>query len=323
MNKMPLISVVVPVYNVEKYLDDCVESIVNQTYKELEIILVDDGSPDRCPEMCDAWAKKDSRIKVIHKKNGGGAQARNVGLDIAAGEYIAFVDSDDIIHPEMYSTLYSFLIENNCDIVECSYTTELPLEENASNKLITILDQKSTLWENINGKYCVQLIWNKLYKRETVGKIRFTIGKLIDDEFFTYKVLGNSNKTAVIDSKLYFYRQQEGSVMHRAYSLKRLAAVEAKVERAEYIKDRFPELYTDACIGVAGSCIFNGQMSLKYLSKTDAREAFNYITPIYKSFNIKSKDLDSMIFKHKIWYVAANVSLKLCCRLRNILNIGF
>ena len=320
---MPLISVIVPVYNVEKYLDACVESIVNQTYKELEIILVDDGSPDRCPEMCDAWAKKDSRIKVIHKENGGGAQARNVGLDIATGEYIAFVDSDDIIHREMYNFLYYFLTEKNCDVVECSYITKLPFDEIPSNRLISILDTKSALKGNLSEKYCVQLIWNKLYKRETVGETRFTVGKLIDDEFFTYKVLAKSNKTAVIDSKLYFYRQQEDSVMHKAYSLKRLAAVEAKVERADYLKDRFPELYTEAFISAAGSCIYNGQMSLKYLSKNDAREVFNYIAPIYKSYNIKIKDLESKALKHKIWYLIANVSLRLCCKMRNILNIGF
>lgn len=320
---MPLISVIVPVYKVEKYLDACVESIVNQTYKELEIILVDDGSPDRCPEMCDKWAKKDSRIKVIHKENGGGAQARNVGLDIANGEYIAFVDSDDIIHREMYSTLYSFLTENDCDIVECSYTTELPIEENPSNKLIAVFDKKETLRENINGKYCVQLIWNKLYKRETVGNIRFTPGKLIDDEFFVYKVLGNSNKTVVIDSKFYFYRQQEDSVMHRTYSLKRLAAVEAKAERAEYIKEKFQELYKDASISAAGSCIYNGQMCLKHLADEDIKKAFDFLEPTYKSYNIKYNDLNSMIFKHKIWYMIANLSLKLCCKLRNILNIGF
>lgn len=320
---MSTISVIVPVYKVEKYLDACVESIVNQTYKELEIILIDDGSPDRCPEMCDAWAKKDSRIKVIHKENGGGAQARNAGLDIANGEYIAFVDSDDIIHREMYSTLYSFLTENDCDIVECFYTMELPIEENPSNNLIAVFDKKETLRENINGKYCVQLIWNKLYKRETVENIRFTPGKLIDDEFFVYKVLGNSNKTAVIDSKFYFYRQQENSVMHRTYSLKRLAAVEAKVERAEYIKERFPELYTGASRSAAGSCIYNGQMCLKHLSNEDVKEAFDFLNPTYKSYHIKYKDLKSMIFKHKIWYMVANLSLKLCCRLRNILNIGF
>ncbi len=320
---MALISVIIPIYNAEEYLDSCIESIVNQTYKELEIILIDDGSADRSSEMCDEWAKKDSRIKVIHTENGGGARARNFGLDAATGDYIAFVDSDDIIHPEMYDILYNCIIGNNCDVAECSYSTEYPLEEKTDNSLIAVYNKEETVRENICGKHCQQLIWNKLYKREIVGDIRFTAGKLIDDEFFVYKVLGNSNKTAVINSKLYFYRQQENSVMHRKYSLKRLAAVEAKAERAEYIKDRFPKLYRDACIIAAGSCIYNGQMCLKNLSANDIKTAFEFLVPIYKSYKIKYPDLNKMIFKHKIWYMIANISLKLCCRMRNMLNIGF
>ena len=118
---MDLISVIVPVYKVEAYLDRCVQSIVDQTYTNLEIILVDDGSPDRCPQMCDEWAKRDARIRVIHKPNGGGAQARNVGLERASGEYIAFVDSDDYLLPGMYEALLCALMQTNCDIAECDY----------------------------------------------------------------------------------------------------------------------------------------------------------------------------------------------------------
>lgn len=117
----PLISVIVPVYNVEKYLDKCVDSIVNQTYKNLEIILVDDGSPDNCPKMCDNWAKKDKRIKVIHKENGGVSSARNVGIDNAKGEYIGFVDSDDWTEKKYIQKLYEVLIQENADIALCGY----------------------------------------------------------------------------------------------------------------------------------------------------------------------------------------------------------
>ena len=119
----PLISVIVPVYKAEKYLDKCVQSIVNQTYKNLEIILVDDGSPDNCPEMCDEWAKKDSRIKVIHKENGGVSSARNAGLDNSFGDYIGFVDSDDFIENDFYECLYDNLVENGADISFCTFKT--------------------------------------------------------------------------------------------------------------------------------------------------------------------------------------------------------
>ena len=116
----PLISVIVPVYKVEPYLDKCISSIVNQTYKNLEIILVDDGSPDNCPAMCDAWAEKDSRIRVLHQRNQGGGAARNAGLDLTSGSLIAFVDSDDYIAPVMYAHLYE-LLKSGADIAECSY----------------------------------------------------------------------------------------------------------------------------------------------------------------------------------------------------------
>lgn len=121
MNSQPKISVIVPVYKTEGLLDRCVESIVGQTYKNLEIILVDDGSPDNCPAMCDEWAEKDSRIRVIHKENGGVSSARNAALDIATGDYIGFVDSDDWIEPEMYSSLIQKISESGKNIALCSY----------------------------------------------------------------------------------------------------------------------------------------------------------------------------------------------------------
>ena len=119
-----LISVIIPIYNVEKYLDRCIESVVVQTYKNLEIILVDDGSPDNCPTMCDEWAKKDSRIKVIHKENGGQASARNKALDICTGDYISFIDSDDSILPNMYENMLTVMLENNGDISVCGYMAD-------------------------------------------------------------------------------------------------------------------------------------------------------------------------------------------------------
>ena len=114
-----LISVIVPIYNVEKYLQKCVDSIINQTYKNLEIILVDDGSPDNCPKMCDDYAEKDSRIKVVHKENGGLSDARNVGMEVATGEYVSFIDSDDYISLDFYETLLETIVDNDSDVVEC------------------------------------------------------------------------------------------------------------------------------------------------------------------------------------------------------------
>ena len=162
------VSVIVPVYRVEPYLDKCVSSIVNQTYKNLEIILVDDGSPDNCPAMCDAWAEKDSRIRVIHQNNQGGGAARNAGLDIASGNLIAFVDSDDYIAPDMYAHLYE-LMEQGADIAECGY-----VEVVGDNAVFACgyetcsYTVQEAMAEHIQDRVFRQLIWNKLYRRQVV-----------------------------------------------------------------------------------------------------------------------------------------------------------
>ena len=181
MTQLPLISVIVPVYKVENYLDCCVQSIVNQTYSNLEIILIDDGSPDASGAMCDAWAEKDSRIRVIHQQNAGGGAARNAGLDAAWGERIAFVDSDDYIAPDCYQYLHT-LLEEGADIAECDFV------ETERNDAVFGTDAgEISFYTPLEAMRCHirdtafrQLIWNKLYRRETVGDIRFPIGTKIE-----------------------------------------------------------------------------------------------------------------------------------------------
>lgn len=314
------ISVIVPVYKVEAYLDRCVESIVNQTYRNLEIILVDDGSPDNCGAKCDAWAEKDSRIKVIHKENGGGAAARNVGLDCATGEYIGFVDSDDYIRPEMYERLLETLLESGSDIAECGYdiVTSNVAEQTECNQQGVILNTEAALCANIEDRICRQLVWNKLYCRFVVDNVRFTEGKFIDDEFFTYKALGNAKKVAIIFDHLYCYRQQQGSAMHQAYSLKRLDALEAKQLRLEYLKEHYPALENAAQINLMFSCMYAMQMSLRQLSRTDLSIARGRILDVW---NCRRRNV-KMSLKQRIWYTLAHVSFEGTCRLRNLLKIG-
>ena len=167
---------IVPIYNTEKYLDRCVASILGQTYRNLEVILVDDGSPDNCPAMCDAWAEKDSRIKVIHKKNEGPDIARNMGLDAARGELIGTVDSDDYLAPDMYAKLYALLAENDADMSICEF-----IEVDEGGKAIDVND-KAMPDEVLTGlemfaKYTSNLgycySWNKLYRAEVFRQVRF------------------------------------------------------------------------------------------------------------------------------------------------------
>ena len=321
MEETALISVIVPVYKVEAYLDRCVQSIVDQTYRNLEIILVDDGSPDNCGAMCDTWAEKDPRIKVIHKENGGGARARNIGMDVSTGDFVGFVDSDDFIHPDMYRYLYRILSETKSDIAECSYhlTEEdvFPLEVIPDE--VCVFGAEEALRENIRDQICRQLLWNKLYKRSTIGNIRMVEGKTIDDEFFTYRVLARAHKVAVGKRKLYAYRQQPGSIMHQRYSVKWLGAVEAKVERYLLVQTQFPALMQEAAMNLVFTCLYHGQLAQKYLKSPQKEQTMEYLQKTIGSVRVCVKELS---VTHKCWVLLARYSLGLCCKVRNLMNIG-
>lgn len=323
----PLISVIVPIYKVEEYLSRCVDSIINQTYKNLEIILVDDGSPDDCPKICDDYAKKDNRIKVLHLENGGAGYARNKGLSIASGDFISFIDGDDYIALEMYETFLLF-IKDDIDIIECNIinTTndfvEFEKFDPSKSKIINCNSEKALKY-HIEDSIFRQTPPNKLYRMEIVGNIFFPEGKLIDDEFWTYKVLGKANRLVHIDCSMYAYRQQNGSVMHKRYSLKRLQAIDAKCQRLEYIENNYSELTSFAKDNLLFSILFQGQMCSKYLEKFEQKESFDYLT---KKIKIYISFCDVMKFssaKRKIWGTVTLISLKFTCKIRNALKIGF
>lgn len=317
---MDLISVIVPVYKVEPYLDRCVQSIVDQTYQNLEIILVDDGSPDNCPAMCDAWAEKDSRIRVIHKENAGGGAARNAALDIAQGELIAFVDSDDYIAPEMFASLNRHMIDG-VDLVECGFVSVD--DENAAFVFPETSAQTYTaedaMLEHIQDRFFRQLIWNKLYRRKILEGVRFPREKGIDDEFFTYQAIGNAEKLAHIDAVLYAYRQQDNSVMHTLNTQKRLQAVKAKAERHAYICQHMPRLQSLSGCSLWFTCLYQGQLSLRETDKTTAKQTLVYLRNVLKKHPCKLADCSA---KEKVWLTMAQLSLPATCKLRNMLKIG-
>ena len=211
MNSQPKISVIVPVYKTEGLLDRCVESIVGQTYKNLEIILVDDGSPDNCPAMCDGWAEKDSRIRVIHKENGGVSSARNAALDIATGDYIGFVDSDDWIEPEMYLSLIQKISESGKNIALCSYYAVEISGERYECRCVAdkeVLDKEDYFRFIVlggDGGY----IWNRLYRADIVKEVRFDEDIWYsEDLLFNFKTAQKSNGAAVLDKAEYNYVQK-------------------------------------------------------------------------------------------------------------------
>lgn len=220
-----MISIIIPIYKVEQYLDECVTSIINQTYKDLEIILVDDGSPDSCPQMCDEWAKKDARIKVVHKKNGGLSSARNAGLKVATGEYIGFVDSDDYVDGSMYEDLMQVMNQNEKTMVVSS-----PIIRNTDGVFtpykVGTYDYKdgdtmsfSEYMKLFLGMNMDATVWNKLYKREFIQTM-FREGRNNEDYLFMYYNVKNLYDTdkllAVTDKAHYYYRDNAQSICHQA-----------------------------------------------------------------------------------------------------------
>lgn len=216
MGNLPLISVIVPVYKVENYLRRCIESIQAQTYRNLEIILVDDGSPDNCGAICDEYASGDERIHVIHKANGGLSDARNTGINVARGEYLGFIDSDDFIANDMYELLYQRIIEENADISICdaAVTNDGEKATFTDSEAKDIFEGEDILLAMIYRNRFTVNTWNKLYRRELFQNIRFPKGMLYEDLATTYKLMMQAKCVVYSHSKKYAYVQRNGSIMN-------------------------------------------------------------------------------------------------------------
>lgn len=235
----PLITVIVPVYNVEKYIKKCVDSILHQTYSNLEIILVDDSSPDNCPIICDEYARKDKRVKVIHQQNSGQSAARNAALDIANGEYISFVDSDDYISPLFLEKLYNRIIVDKSDLAVCEYNKvdesgDIIHSKNYLRHNMIINEEKYFELEAAQKYYmfCVAL-WNKLFKSKTWKDLRLKDGKYAEDSFAMTKYISEMEKISIISEPLYYYCQRKDSAVN-CFTIKNLDGVESRLERCKY-----------------------------------------------------------------------------------------
>lgn len=208
VNDQKKLSVIIPIYNVEKYLPKCIESVTNQTYKDLEIILVNDGSTDRCGSICDSYGAGDDRIKVVHKQNGGLSSARNIGLDKATGEYIAFLDSDDWIDVEMYETLINLIEREGAEIAVCGFKEVYENETivNSQTEAITIYDKTgavNSLFEsNLNVRFEV---WNKVFTRDIIGDVRFIEKQIFEDVYFDRNIFLKMNRLVYFDKQMHNY----------------------------------------------------------------------------------------------------------------------
>ncbi|SHH68403.1 glycosyltransferase family 2 protein [Clostridium grantii] len=252
----PKISIIVPVYKVEPYIHKCVDSILAQTFTNFELILVDDGSPDNCGKICDDYEQKDCRVKVIHKENGGQATARNAALDIARGDYIGFVDSDDWIEPDMYELLYGMCTKNNCEISSCTmniyYKDKMII--NGTHPL-TIHNKSQAMEAIIKGDLYDEVVWTKLFKRELLEGMRFPVGIMYEDTAFTYKVIHKVGKVCCIGAPKYNYLKHDNSTMDRARKNISLDAIYVYEDMYKFIQFNYPYLIDLVVLKLANNCM--------------------------------------------------------------------
>ena len=239
----PLVSVIIPVYNVEQYLDKCVQSVINQTYKNIEVILVDDGSPDNCPKMCDEYSVCDKRIKVIHKSNGGLSDARNAGIDRAKGDYITFVDSDDYVEDNYVELLLHSVHKYNADI---SCGKQNVLYGDSIVKAYTgkhyVLNSEEALRMMLYHDDMDVSAWAKMYKRSLFEGIRFPVGRLYEDAATTYKLIDKADVITLESFPIYNYVMRNDSITNNSFSEKKLDLITSTREMTEIISKKYPTL---------------------------------------------------------------------------------
>lgn len=238
-----LVSIVVPVYKVERYLDRCVQSLVDQTYRNVEIILVDDGSPDRCPKMCDDWASKDRRIKVIHKQNGGLSDARNVGIAGSNGRFIAFVDSDDYVDKHFIESMY-MQIEKSGAQIACvgmqQFSDNVPAHLDLERNEFVVYSREDAIKALFDDTKFGSYAWNKLYDRKLFDNVKFPQGKLMEDVATTYLLFEQCELISYCPVKVYFYYQRVDSILHKVNSKLMTDAYSIGKTRYDYLKSKYP-----------------------------------------------------------------------------------
>ena len=303
MENKPIISIIVPIYDVEDYIDRCIESILNQTFKDFELILVDDGSPDNCPAICDKWAEKDSRVKVIHKPNGGVSSARNAGLALASGEYVGFCDPDDKINERMYDLLYQSILENNSDCCVCSYKsfkTDSDIESSCSDKRNVLVLNGNEIIEYFlgDGRNMLASIWTKLINRKLIEKLRFNEAIAFGEDYcFALETLLNCSKVTMLENcELYYYFLREDSAMKKVNSEKyyKLFVEKQRIFKlcqSKYHDEATTKIVQNAETRAIVATFLNADEKVASLVKTIAKSSLKNV--------LKSKEI---FWKEKLFY---------------------
>lgn len=279
----PLVSVIIPVYNVEQYLDKCVQSVINQTYKNIEIILVDDGSPDKCPKMCDEYSVCDKRIKVIHKSNGGLSDARNAGIDAASGEYITFIDSDDYVEHNYVDLLVKEIIEYNADISCGKHNViyeDRVIKQFSGNHYVLKPEEAFDMMLYHNDMDVSA--WAKLYKKSLFDEVRFPVGRLYEDAATTYRLIDKSEVIVLYSVPIYNYIMRDNSITNNGFSERKLDLISSTREMTDYIRIHYPKL-TDGC---------------------DRRLVYAYLSTLTQT--LKANNVDKSIINNLTKYIKEN-----------------
>ena len=293
-----LISVIVPVYKVEKYLEKCIESVLKQTYTNLQIILVDDGSPDNCGKICDEYAKKDSRIEVIHKANGGLSDARNVGISKAKGRYIGFVDSDDYIKEDMYEILLNLIKKYDADVSICNLYDVIDGNECIRNKENGIREYSrlDILKKVLLDKNIQSYAWNKLYEKELFDEIKYPIGKKYEDIGTTFYLFEKCNKIVVTSEPEYYYLKRADSLVNNVTESTILDYTEIIIQRYLYIKQNIKELrkYNNYYLAKTLITAHNDIENLENISEEMQQRYKKLYELVLEIIKINSKDIDEL-----------------------------
>lgn len=311
-----LISVIIPVYKVEKYLDRCIQSIVDQSYHNLEIILVEDGSPDACKDICDNWSDMDQRITVLHKENGGLSDARNAGLEIAKGEWITFVDSDDYVDRHYVKYLSMLIDKYHADISVCSfyeiYETDRPMVS-VGGMFEKVFGPKEAIETMLYDKDFYTCAWGKLYRSSLFDEIQYPLGKLYEDLSTTYRLLAKARTIAYGPRHLYYYVQREGSILNSKFNRKNLELIEAVERMREELRVLYPEIQDAILYRTIGAYVDTANMILEAKNK-DFNKELSGLVRFIKQHKMQAMRIKNMSLAQKITVFSATLG-KQCYKL--------
>ena len=313
----PKVSIVVPAYNVEKYIEKCVNSIISQTFTDIEIILVDDGSRDSTGEICDELAFKDMRISVIHKQNEGLSDARNTGIAAADGEFICFIDGDDYIHPKYCETLFNLIVDNKADIAVCGYIKTQDYNCKVEDEISCttgIFNKTTAMQELVTSDKFMNYAWNKMYKKSLFDGVLYPVGRNWEDLGTTYKLFDKADKIVYCNAKLYFYIQRSGSITSTVSVKNALDIFELERERGSFLTENYADLedYLEYRSCLAAYNVWSAVLTNKFEENLTPRinEAIEYL-------NAKGKQTVKSPYCSKGY----KIKIFLYCYLRPLLKL--